>query len=120
MTKEEREKKIAGNPRIKRFVDCGDADKASRLLSMAYLLQSIAISYTDEANAIIRRHGLMQFAVKMYSERLNKAFDMYNRQIDSMITDKDSRQAFCEDFEDFEAVCRRYMASRQDKEDNHK
>ena len=116
MTKEEREKRIASNPRIKRFVDCGDADKASRLLSMAYLLQSIAISYTDEANTIIRKHGLMQFAIKMYSERLNKAFDMYNRQIDKMITDEDSRIALCEDFEEFEAVCRRYMASREERE----
>lgn len=116
MRKEEREKRIAGNPRIKRFVDCGDADKASRLLSMAYLLQSIAISYTDEANAIIRKHGLLQFAVKMYSERLNKAFDMYNRQIDKMITDEDSRIALCEDFEEFEAVCRCYMASREERE----
>ena len=120
MTKEERDKRVAANPRLKRFVDCGDADRASRLLSMAYLLQSIAIAYTDEANDIIRKHGLMQFAIKMYSERLSKAFDTYNRQIDSMITDEDSRQALCKDFEDFEAVCRRYMASRQDREDNCK
>lgn len=54
--------------------------------------------------------------VKMYSERLNKAFDMYNRQIDKMITDEDSRIALCEDFEEFEAVCRRYMASREERE----
>lgn len=113
MTKEERERRINANPRLKRFVDSGDADKASRLLSMAYLLQSIATAYTDEANDIIHKHGLKHFGIKLYSERLSRAFDLYNRQLNSMIIDEDARQNFCMDYENFELVCREFMQGRK-------
>ena len=108
MSSEAREAAMARSPRIKKFVECGDADKASRFISMAYLLQSIATAYTEEANAIIRSHGLLHFNVKLYSQRLEKAFDMY-RQIASMITTEEVRQAFIADYEKFEKICSEFM-----------
>lgn len=109
MSSEAREVAMARSPRIKRFVECGDADKASRFISMAYLLQSIATAYTEEANAIISSHGLLHFNVKLYSQRLEKAFDMYYRQIASMITTEEVRQAFIADYEKFEKICSDFM-----------
>lgn len=111
MTKEEIDRKINSNPKIKKFYESKDNDKASRLISMAYLLQSIANEMTEEANSIIAKYGLFHFNIKLHANRLEKAFDLYNRQISSMIVSEDVKRMFCDDYEEFRKICEKYMYS---------
>lgn len=114
MTQEEINRRINSNPKIKKFYESKDNDKASRLISMAYLLQSIANEMTEEANALIEKYGLFHFNIKLHANRLEKAFDMYHRQISSMIRDEEVKRIFCDDYEEFRKLCDKYMYS--DKE----
>lgn len=114
MTQEEIDRRINSNPKIKKFYESKDNDKASRLISMAYMLQSIANEMTAEANALIEKYGLFHFNIKLHANRLEKAFDLYNRQISSMIVSEDVKRMFCDDYEEFRKICDEYMNS--DKE----
>lgn len=109
MTPEEIQRKIDNNPPLKRFTESEDNRKESKLISMAYLMNSIANSFTEEANDIIAQYGLFHFNIKLYSNRLMQAFDLYHRQINSMIPDNESKINFCEDFEDFKVISEKFM-----------
>lgn len=113
MTQEEKEKLIATNPRIRRFVESGDSEKASRLISMSYLLFSIAQNYTEEAMDIIEKHHLYHFNLKHLGNSLIRSFDRYNTQLKSMIVDDGAKEQFMTDYDTFEAVCRKYMEERE-------
>ena len=115
-TKEERDAQVQNNPRLRHFVESGDADTASRLISMAYLLFSIAEQYTEEANELIRKHGLYHFNLKYLGNNLIRSFDMYDRQLRTMIVDEEAKTQPCKDYDIFEQVCRRYMNSKETSE----
>lgn len=113
MTKDEKERLVATNKRIRKFVESGDDERAARLTSMAYLLFSIAQNYSEEAMNIIEKHGLYHHNLKYLGNNLCKAFDRYNTQLCSMIVDDDAKKQFVDDFDIFEAVCRKYMNERE-------
>jgi hypothetical protein len=108
-TKKEREMSKTTHPMVKKFKESGDADRASRLISMAYLLQSIATELTEEANGLIAKYGLYHHNVKYWSNQLSKVFDLYHRQISGMIIDEPTREMFVTDYENFSKVCRDFM-----------
>mgnify|MGYP004643826873 CR=1 FL=1 len=111
-TPKEEEKKLEHlkkNPQWRAFSQSKDLSRVNRLISMAYLLQSIATSYTEEANSLLEKYGLMHHEIKSFSRHLTKAFDAYDKQLDKLICNKSSRKQLCDDFEYFENVCRQFM-----------
>ena len=108
-------KKIEKSPNIKRFLESGANEKACKLVSMAYLLHSIANSLTDEANEVMGKYGLYHFEIKYHGNNLVKAFDCYNRAITKLIIDEESRWEFVRDFEAFEKICRDFMNLDKEK-----
>lgn len=109
LTEYQLKKKLEKKPNLKAFMESEDNDKACRLISMAYLLHSIANSFTDEANDLMRKYGVWHHDIKYHGNNLVKAFDCYNRTITKLIIGERGREAFVADFEAFEPVCRKYM-----------
>ena len=108
MTEEEIQRKLDRNPTLKRFAESKDNEKCSRLLLMAYLMFSIANEYTEEANDVLRRHNLLHFNIKLWSNRLSQTFDKYHNQMKSMMRGE-AKELFCKDYEEFEQMCRKFM-----------
>lgn len=106
------EKKLANHPSLRKFVESTDNDKVSRHISMAYLLHSIANELTEEANEVLHKYGLVHFSIKYHSNRLQKAFDLYHRQIYNLI-DGGGREAFIKDYEYFREIVESFMNSKK-------
>lgn len=103
------QKKIESNPKLKKFFESEDNEKACRYISMAYLLHSIANEMTEEATDIMRKYGLFHFEIKHQANSLTKAFDLYNRTIAKLIVGEEGRQAFVNDYEKFFKICEEFM-----------
>lgn len=116
MTDKEIERKLEKSPSLKKFAESEDNEKCSRLLSMAYLMFSIANEYTEEANDILKKHNLLHFNIKLWSSRLSQTFDKYHNQMKSMMRGE-AKELFCEDYEAFERVCRRFMMTGGNSDD---
>lgn len=102
------------NPRVQKLIECGDAEKAAKLYSMAYLLQSVGNAYREEADEILRKHGMMMFNIKRTANMLTKAFDQYNHVLNSMIPGADERKDLVEDYEIMEEFTRILMKQNVD------
>ena len=98
MTAEERKAQQMQNPRIRRFVESGDEERAGVLISMAYILMSIANAYTEEANELLDKHNLILYNVKHTANKFTKAFDSYHTILKSMIPSMEEQKDFTEDF----------------------
>lgn len=102
------EKKLANSPSLRKFVESTDNDTVSRHISMAYLLHSIANELTEEANEVLHKYGLVHFSIKYHSNRLQKAFDLYHRQIYNLI-DSEGCEAFIKDYEYVREIVENFM-----------
>lgn len=89
--------------------ECGDLNRVSRLLAMAYETFSIANSYAEEANTILERHGMMYKKVKTKSNNLMQSFDAYNSVMDSMLGTKESKYQLCNDFDLLQELLDEFM-----------
>lgn len=98
MTPEEKKEKMMQNPRVRKFVESGDEERASILISMAYILMSVANAYTEEANELMDKHGLILYNVKHTANKLAKSFDTYHNILKTMLPGRDEKDAFVEDF----------------------
>lgn len=90
--------KLMQNPRVRRFVESGDKERAERLTSMSYMLISVGNEYQEEVNDLLHKYGLMITDVKYFTNRLIAAFDQYNTVVKSMIPDMEAKQELIKEY----------------------
>lgn len=91
---------------IERAKENGAIDRLNRLVSLAYLLQSVATNLHSEAEDLLRENGLLLGELKQDFNRLQAATDRYTRSFSAMVTDKDCAKAYWHDFEELDAKLR--------------
>lgn len=90
--------KLMQNPRVRRFVESGDKERAERLTSMSYMLISVGNEYQEEVNDLLHKYGLVLTDVKYFTNRLTAAFDQYNTVVKSMIPDMEAKQELIKEY----------------------
>lgn len=76
-------KSIQQSKQYKNFVASGDADKSERLVLHGYILTSMGIYMVEEANDLMRKHGLFQHGLKHTANDFSRAFDQHSRVMQS-------------------------------------
>lgn len=104
MTDKEREAMMR-DPGVRRFLASGDADRAARLVSMSYLLYSLANAYQEDANELMARHGMALSNVRWSERQLAQSFERYNRFVKSMIAGLDEKRELSDDFQMLQDFC---------------
>lgn len=72
-------KAIKAGKDYKRFVESGDNDMAERYILHGYILTTMGIYMIEEANELMRKHGLMHRGLKLTCNDFSGAFDKHNR-----------------------------------------
>lgn len=90
--------KLMQNPRVRRFVESGDKERAERLTSMSYMLISVGNEYQEEVNDLLHKYGLMITDLKYFTNRLTAAFDQYNTVVKSMIPDMEAKKELIKEY----------------------
>ncbi len=103
------------SPDYRSFVDSGDSQKCARLISMAYLLHSIANCYHEEANDIMQKHGLVHKKIKTRATNLMTSFDLYDKEVFQLLDKKEAQSHFCDDYDYFKSVCDKFAHLNQEK-----
>lgn len=79
----------------------GTFDRINQLLSLAYLIRNKAYALTEEADDLLRSHGLLIGRTKQLSSRLEKAFDEYVNDFKDLIRSSNSKEEFFGDYDSF-------------------
>lgn len=87
---------------IERAKENGVIERMNVLLSAAYLLNSEASLVMARCETLLQRNGLLLGRLKMLTNRLNGAFDMYCREFASMIKTDESKQGYISDITEFD------------------
>jgi len=95
--------------KLKAFKEGGESGKADRLLSMGYLVHTVADAYTEEANEIFAKYGLMSSRVKTAANNLSQSFDAYDKAMSSLIGDERQKVNMCDDYETMRSLCDQFM-----------
>ena len=82
---------------VQQFKESGDADRAARLLSAAYLLFTIGNQYAEETVELMQKHHIVRKKVKTTANNLMQSFEPFNKEMSSMIGSKDNAHLFCND-----------------------
>ena len=82
---------------IEEFKTSDDADKAARRLSMAYLLMTTGNHYAEESVELMEKHHIVRTKVKTTSNNLMQSFDSWNKEMASMIGERENANLFCND-----------------------
>lgn len=77
----------------------GKEDTIARLLSMTYLMYSIANAYAEEAIDEAEKLGVVRKKLKTRTVNLGVAFDLFDKEYFAMVGREDMKKAFCEDYE---------------------
>lgn len=96
------------SPQVRAWFESGDADKTAKRLAMAFMCFSAGIAYQEECDEICRRHGLVYHALKFLTNKLQAAFNQYNRQMLTML-DRQAGDLMCDDFDKFKQMCDDFM-----------
>ena len=105
---------LQNNPKVKRFIESGDEERAARAVSMAYLLLSLGNAYQEEANDLLAKHGLMLHNVKMMANRLMKSFDQYHSVLKTMVPGIDEQKELNEDYQLLQEIAEAFMHQNVD------
>lgn len=97
------------DPDFRNFIESGDSRRVSILISMGYLVQSVANEYNEEAIKIMENHNLVHKKIKTTSNNLTQSFDSFDKAISQLINTQDAKLQLCSDYGIFKAVCDRYM-----------
>ena len=97
------------DPRVRRFTESGDFDRANLLEGTAYHLFSVANSMHEEAIELMSKHGFVNQGLKHATNRLTQAFDMYNTHLNAMFPATADRGKFCKTYEAIDQLCRQTM-----------
>lgn len=87
---------------IERAKENGVIERMNVLLSAAYLLNSEASLVMARCETLLQRNGLLLGRLKMLTNRLNGAFDMYCREFADMIKTDESKQGYISDITEFD------------------
>lgn len=97
------------SPILRNFIESGDSKRVSVLLSMGYLVQSVANAYNEEAIEIMEKHGLVHKKIKTKINNLIQSFDAYDKAVFSLIDSKEARENLLEDYDTFRGLCDKFM-----------
>jgi hypothetical protein len=97
------------NPKLKRFIESGDLDKANTLEGVAYHLFSVANALHEEAMETMQKHGFVNHELKQATNRLMQAFDWYNTNLNRKFPETADRSKFCKTYETLDQLCRQAM-----------
>lgn len=86
----------------------GSIDRASILLSAAYLLNSEAYMLIDEAADILHSNGLMMGELKKLQNAFTKSADRYFADFAAMIGESGKEKEYFTDLEDFDKAFRKW------------
>lgn len=107
MAKKNKAPQIA--PDIEGYIASGENVRVARLISMGYLMYTIANAYNEEAFEILQKYGLMHKKVKTRCCNLAVAFDLFDKEIFSLIKEPDAQMRLCNDYDYFKSVCDKFM-----------
>lgn len=79
----------------------GSWDRIDKVLSLAYLLQSKAYMLYDEADDLLRSHGLLIGRTKMLSNRVRKDYEDYFNDFKELMPDARRSGEYFSDLDDF-------------------
>lgn len=94
---------------IQRYINDGDSAKVNKLISMAYLMMTIANAYNEEAIEILEKYQLVKKKIKTRMVNLRTAFELYDKQMFELIHKEEGRRALCLDYDIFKKMCDDYM-----------
>ena len=86
----------------------GSIDRASLLLSAAYLLNSEASNLVEEAGDILRANGRMMGELKKLQNAFTKSADRYFADFAAMIGESGKEKVYFTDLEDFDRAFRKW------------
>ena len=109
MKKQKNKTKTYVAPDIDGYRNSGANQQCSRLISMAYLLNSIANGYNEQAFDILQSYGLMHKKIKTRCINLNVAFELYNKEIAGLIRQPEAQMQLCNDYDYFKELCDKFM-----------
>lgn len=105
--------------RMKEMEQCGDLDRMSRLLSMAYETFSVANSYAEEATDIMDRYGLKLKNVKTKANNLMQSFDAFHKVLADIIHGKEEHDQLCDDYETLKHILDCFMLHNLEVKTGH-
>lgn len=111
MTPQEQEK-LMQNPRVKRLCQNGDKDSVEKMVSLAYLCFSLGNAFTERANEVLDKYGLVLHNVKYFSGRLEKAFDQYHAILRTMLPTIDNKKEFIREYSVFSELLDAMLADK--------
>ena len=91
----------------------GKEDTIARLLSMTYLMFTIANSYAEEAIDEAEKIGIMRKKLKTRMVNLRVAFDLFDEVFFAMVGREDMKKAFCEDYDMIKKKLDEFMNSQE-------
>lgn len=109
------QKAMEQDPNLRNFIESGDSKRVSVLLSMGYLVQSVANAYNEEAIDIMEKHGLVHKKIKTKINNLTQSFDAYDKAVFSLIDSKEARENLLEDYDTFRGLCDKFMNADNDE-----
>lgn len=112
MKKELSPKQLAAmqaDPNYRNFVLSGDSTRVSVLVSMIFLMQSVANGYAEQAVSLMRKHKMVYSKVKTTTNNLSQSFDSFDKCIFALIKTQESQNILCHDYDNFQAICDHFM-----------
>ena len=97
------------SPNYRAFVDSNDHKRCSILLSMAYLTHTIADAYNSEAISLMEKYDLIHKKIKTRATGLATAYDLYDKEIQNLITDQEATKQLCGDYDHLKGILDKYM-----------
>lgn len=80
---------------VEQFRISGDANRAARLLSAAYLLFTIGNQYAEETVELMNKHHIVRKKVKTTTNNLMQSFEAFDKEMQSMVSNGEYANRFC-------------------------
>lgn len=109
------QKAMEQDPNLRNFIESGESRRVSILLSMGFLVQSVANAYNEEAIDIMEKHNLVHKKIKTKINNLTQSFDAYDKVLFSLIDSKEARAHLMEDYDTFRGLCDKFMNADNDE-----
>lgn len=109
------QKAMEQDPDFRNFIESGDSRRVSILLSMGFLVQSVANAYNEEAIDIMEKHNLVHKKIKTKINNLTQSFDAYDKVLFSLIDSQEAREHLMKDYESFKGLCDTFMLKEIEK-----
>lgn len=108
-TKEQLRERMMQDTNYRAFVESGDHRKCAKLISMAYVMNSIVNEYMDDAVSIMEKYDMVHKKIKTTMNNLSQSFDSMEKTIRTLICDDEARKELCNDYGILKGTCDRFM-----------